>query len=114
MDFRSRLREQIDYLGMMDKEVAALAGISKHTLDSYVGARSSMPSADVAVRLAEVLGVSVEYLVSGKSPVTENEVIKNSLESNSEIYTLMNIYKKLSIRDKKILLTLAKSLSGEV
>ena len=55
MDFRTRLRDQIAYLGLLDKEVAAKAGITKRALDTYVGARSCMPSADVAVRLAKVL-----------------------------------------------------------
>ena len=66
MDFRSRLREEIEYSGMLYKEVAAKAGITKRTMDSYVGAQGSMPSADIAVRLAQVLGVSVEYLVTGE------------------------------------------------
>lgn len=65
MDFRSRLREEIEYSGMLYKEVATKAGITKRTMDSYVGSQGSMPSADVAVRIAKVLGVSVEYLVTG-------------------------------------------------
>jgi len=66
MDFRSRLREEIEFSGKQFKEVAAEAGITKSTMDSYVGAQGSMPSADVAVRLAKALGVSVEYLVTGQ------------------------------------------------
>lgn len=65
MDFRTRLRDEIEYSGLLDKEVAALAGISKRAIDSYVGAQGCMPSADVAVRLARVLNTSVEYLVNG-------------------------------------------------
>ena len=66
MDFRERLREEIEYSGLLDKEVAARADITKRAIDSYVGARGCMPSADVAVRLARVLGCSVEYLVTGR------------------------------------------------
>lgn len=65
MDFRTRLRDEIEYSGLLDKEVAALAGISKRAIDSYVGSQGCMPSADVAVRLARVLNTSVEYLVNG-------------------------------------------------
>ena len=74
MDFRSRLREEIEYSGMLYKEVAAKAGITKRTMDSYVGSQGSIPSADIAVRLAKVLGVSVEYLVTGER--TESSVSK--------------------------------------
>ena len=63
MDFRTRLREEIDFSGLLDKEVAARANISKRTIDSYVGSQNCMPSADVAVRLAKVLNTTVEYLV---------------------------------------------------
>ena len=66
MSFRDRLREEIEYSGLLDKEVADRAGITKRAIDSYVGSRACMPSADVAVRLARVLGCSVEYLVTGR------------------------------------------------
>ena len=77
MDFRSRLREEIEYSGMLYKEVAAKAGITKRTMDSYVGSQGSMPAADIAVRLAQVLGVSVEYLVTGKT--SENTVSRKDI-----------------------------------
>lgn len=68
MDFRTRLREEIDFSGLLDKEVAARANISKRTIDSYVGSQKCMPSADVAVKLAKVLNTTVEYLVTGSNP----------------------------------------------
>ena len=104
MDFRSRLRAQIEYVGLLDKEVAEKAGISKHAMDTYVGSRACMPSADVAVRLAKVLGVSVEWLVSGE----ESSPVQN------DIQILINYYSNLSKRDKKILITLAKNMTEEV
>jgi transcriptional regulator with XRE-family HTH domain len=67
-DFTERLREAIEYSGMLQKEIALKAGIKKRALDMYLGAQKSMPPADVAVQLAGVLGVSVEYLVTGKEP----------------------------------------------
>ena len=80
MDFRSRLREEIENSGLLDKEVAARANITKCAIDSYVGGRGCIPSADVAVRLAQVLNTTVEYLVTGSSPVqkiTNDKEIKN-------------------------------------
>jgi hypothetical protein len=35
-------------------------------LDTYLWAQKSMPPADTAVKIASALGVSVEYLVTGK------------------------------------------------
>ncbi|MDR3283657.1 MAG: helix-turn-helix domain-containing protein [Treponema sp.] len=66
-DFSQRLHETIAYAGLLQKDVALKAGIKKRALDMYLGSRKSMPPADVAARLADALGVSVEYLVTGKT-----------------------------------------------
>jgi len=65
-DFSKRLRSEIEYLGFNQKEFAAKAGIKKRALDAYLRAQQSMPPADTAVKIASALGVSVEYLVTGK------------------------------------------------
>jgi transcriptional regulator with XRE-family HTH domain len=65
-DFSDRLRFEIDYIGLNQKEFAAKAGIQKRALDSYLRGQKSMPPADSAVRIASALGLSVEYLVTGK------------------------------------------------
>ena len=65
-DFSKRLRSEIEYLGLNQKEFAAKAGIKKRALDAYLRAQQSMPPADTAVKIAAALGVSVEYLVTGK------------------------------------------------
>lgn len=65
-DFAVRLRSEIEYAGLSQKEVAEKAGIKKRALDMYLGNQNSMPPADVAVSLAKVLDVSVEYLVTGR------------------------------------------------
>ena len=63
--FRENLREELDYQDLTVKELSARTGIPKATLDCYLGARQTMPTADVAVKIAAELGVSVEYLVTG-------------------------------------------------
>jgi transcriptional regulator with XRE-family HTH domain len=64
--FSSRLRSEIEYIGLNHKEFAAKAGIKKRALDAYLGIQQSMPPADIAVKIAAVLGLSVEYLVTGR------------------------------------------------
>ena len=104
MDFRSRLREQIDFNGLLDKEVADKAGISKHTLDTYVGARGCMPAADVAVRLAKVLGVSVEWLITGEDVRTPA----------ADINLLYHYYAHLGSHDRRMILALAKEMYADI
>lgn len=76
--FAERLKEEIDYLGLTRKELAYKADVKVRALDMYLGTQGSMPPADVAVRLAKALNVTVEYLVTG----TENgkNVEKNSIQ----------------------------------
>ena len=64
-DFAHRLRSEIEYIGLSQKEFAAKAGIKKRALDAYLGVQKSMPPADIAVKMASVLGLSTEYLVTG-------------------------------------------------
>jgi transcriptional regulator with XRE-family HTH domain len=64
--FSQRLSSEIEYIGLNRKEFAAKAGIKKRALDAYLGSQQSMPPADTAVKIASALGVSVEYLVTGK------------------------------------------------
>ena len=66
MLFKDRLKEEIAYKGFLLKELAAKANIPKRTLDSYVDSRGIIAPANIAVKIAEALGVSVEYLVTGK------------------------------------------------
>jgi len=65
-NFSKRLRMEIDYIGLNQKEFAAKVGIKKRALDAYLGLQQSIPPADVAAKMASVLGLSVEYLITGK------------------------------------------------
>lgn len=64
--FKKNLRDELDYQDMTVKELSAKTGIPKPTLDSYLGIRETIPPADVAYKIASILNVSVEYLLTGK------------------------------------------------
>ena len=69
--FKQTLRDEMEYKDIRVKELALRTGISQRTLESYLGARGSIPPADVAVKIANALNVSVEYLVTGKRATEE-------------------------------------------
>lgn len=104
MEFRDRLREEIEFSGLLDKEVAAKADITKRAIDTYVGSRACMPSADVAVRLAKVLNTTVEYLVTG------NAAEETKTQNDRRIKELAHVFTNLSNRDKNILLSIAHTM----
>lgn len=72
--FRETLRAELDFQGIKVKELAAQTGISQRTLEGYLGARGSVPPADVAVKIAQILNVSVEYLVTGEAELNARKI----------------------------------------
>ena len=74
MSFRDNLREAIDFCGIGQKELAYKANISLRNIENYLRENASIPSADKAVKIAEVLGVTVEYLVNGKETPAKSSV----------------------------------------
>ena len=104
MGFKENLKSELAYSGMLVKELAALSGVNKRTIDNYLNAHNCMPSAEAAVRIAGALGVTVEYLITGSekreknpTPVPDSRVVLKNLES-------------LNKRDRRIVLNLIKSL----
>ena len=94
------------YSGMLVKELAAQAGLKKHTIDNYLSVRGRMPSADVAVRIAHVLGVSVEYLVNGN----ESAESKKAAFISPEIRYMVRMVENLSPDYQKIVLSFIEAL----
>jgi transcriptional regulator with XRE-family HTH domain len=68
MGFKENLRSELDFQDMMVKELSEKTGINKRTLDNYLSGHNSIPSAEIALKIAHALGVSVEYLLTGKEP----------------------------------------------
>ena len=74
MPFGENLRNELDYQGLIVKQLSQKTGINIHTLNHYLSGKKSMPPADAAVKIAAALGVSVEYLVTGKEKETPSYV----------------------------------------
>jgi transcriptional regulator with XRE-family HTH domain len=106
MGFKENLKSQLQYSGMLIKELAALSGVKKKTIESYLGARSYTPSVYSAVSIAKALGVSVEYLVTGKD--AEKDRPLSSLPKDTQEIVLTS--EQLKPKDRQIVLTLARSL----
>ena len=68
MGFRENLKDELNFQDIKVKELASQTGINKRTIDNYLRENESQPSVENAVKIAKTLGVSVEYLVTGKEP----------------------------------------------
>lgn len=111
MAFRDRLRDEIEFRGLLIKEVSSAVGISNSTFLSYIDARGVLPNVETAVKIANYLGVSVEYLVEGKNKETEIE--QNISPSSPKIRKLITTFNNLSQHDQSIILNLADVMEKE-
>ena len=105
--FKKNLRSELDYLNLTVKELCAKTGIAKGTLDGYLGVRASMPPADIACKISAALGVTVEYLITGK------EAENNQKLYNHDIRSIIQIMLELGEKDVKTLLGIANVLKKQ-
>ena len=83
MGFKENLKDELKYQDIKVKELAEMTGIPKGTLDHYLAEKCSAPLADAAVKIAQALNVSVEYLVTGNTVTLDN--LKPKVMSISKI-----------------------------
>jgi len=108
MGFRENLRETIDFCGLEQKELAHKAKISLRSIENYLSDNASIPSADKAVQIAKVLGVTVEYLVTGKDSPIKSPVPLHGIDS--EIQQLIKSLKNLPKGNQRIIIKNAINL----
>ena len=72
--FKENLKEELEFQDITIKELSQKTGISKRSIENYLSKRESMPPADYAVKIASVLGLTVEQLVNGNEP-TEHDIL---------------------------------------
>jgi len=111
MSFRENLREAIDYSGLEQKELAHKAKISLRNIENYLRKNAAIPSADKAVKIAQALGVTVEYLVTGKD-LTRKITASGESEIDSEIRQFIRTLKNISVEKQRIVIKNALYLSG--
>lgn len=71
---------ELEYLGMTNKALAEKVGITASNIGKGQKQGSS-PSAETAVKIAKVFGVSVEYLVTGKQePIKSSHCAENETQ----------------------------------
>jgi len=99
MGFSEHLKGELEYRGMLVKELSSATGISKKTLDNYLLSNGAMPSADKAVAIAHTLGVTVEYLITGRD-ISRAKAAQASL--SPEMRAIANLVEPLPYEKRKI------------
>lgn len=71
MKFKETLKDELKYQDIKVKELSEMTGIPKGTIDHYLAEKNTLPLADSAVKIAQALGVTTEYLVTGQDTTKE-------------------------------------------
>jgi len=113
MSFRENLREAIDYCGIEQKELSHKSNVGLRSIENYLRENGSIPSADKAVQIAQVLGVTVEYLVTGADSSKKNSASIEP-EIDNEIRQLIKAIKGLPKAKQRIVIKNALHLAGTI
>ncbi len=93
MSFSENLREAMRVTDTTTKELSAITGIKEETISSYLKTKGAIPNAEKAVRIAEVLGTSVEFLVTGFEKATQTSTY--DIHRTNRYSSLINALEKL-------------------
>jgi transcriptional regulator with XRE-family HTH domain len=109
MGFKENLKSELIYSDMLVKELSAITGIKKHTLDNYLNTHNALPNVEAAVKIARALGVTVEYLVTGK----EGKTVKIHPPLPPDMQFLVTLAEKLNPKNRRLALKLVKALKEQ-
>ena len=112
-NFWERVVDELDYLGITRTYLATTCNFSLTNIGQGIKLGST-PSAETAVKIAEVLGVSVEYLVDGTEPAknpTAKQTEQNQLRLYRKYHDLIEKCEKLDSDKIKLLEQIADNFS---
>ncbi len=104
MGFRERLKEEMAYQDIKTQDLAERSGVNKRTIDHYLMNNSQEPSVSKAVKIAQALHVSVEYLVTGTEAAGSPGIAR-------EFVDFVNDFSALSPRQRSVVMQMVQVLS---
>lgn len=110
--FGKRLREARAEMGITQKELAELSGVSTVMISSYERSDAETgknPSLNVVYSIASVLGVSIDWLCG----TTENKSLSEEINTKTFLLSYLQFFSKVSEKDiNKLSASLKRSFDG--
>jgi transcriptional regulator with XRE-family HTH domain len=78
-DFADTLKQLMQKRRLSAKAVSEATGVPTSTLSEWISGKREPQLSDAIVKLARVLGVSVEYLITGVEP--EEQIVKDLIDT---------------------------------
>ncbi len=110
MAFWNNVLIELDYLGMTNKALAEKAGFAASNIGKGIRIGSS-PSADTAVKIAQILGVSVEYLVTGLNTSDSRKKQDDDTQIFHKYSKMLKDFDSLSEREKSAIIKMISELA---
>ena len=115
-NFWERVVDELDFLGITRTYLATTCNFSLTNIGQGIKLGST-PSAETAVKIAQVLGVSVEYLVNGtettKSP-SQKETEQNQLRLYRKYHNLIEKMERFSEDKQTVVNNLVNDLVNDL
>lgn len=108
-NFWERVDEELEYKGMNRKSLASEVGFNLGNIGKGIQLGSS-PSADTAVKIAKVLNVSVEYLVTGQDSSFQKENL--DLHRYREYSSFINQLDSLPENQRELIKSIVAKMNG--
>lgn len=106
MDYFDKLKDEMQYQGITQKELSQKTGISINTIRGWFS-KKVLPDLDSAYKISQVLNQPLEYFINGDIFEPNNYHLPTR-----EILLLEN-FRKLSNRDKELIETMIAAMSSE-
>lgn len=116
--FAETLLSELERKNLTQKQLADFLETKSSTIHSWI-MRDTIPSADVALKVAKFLNVSVEYLIDGKEnkPTTDVciqkiiELLKDFEQKDKcRVLQLVSLFQQLKELDKKLYIEMGELL----
>ena len=108
-DFWKRVDEELDFLGISRTYLANKCEFSLTNIGQGIKLGST-PSADTAVKIAKVLNVSVEYLVTGQDSSLQKENL--DLHRYREYSSFINQLDSLPENQRELIKSIVAKMNG--
>lgn len=118
-DFLKRVLEELDFLNASKADIARFLNVRKSTVYSWFE-RDTIPAADTALKIADFLNVSLEYLVTGekdeskKSKTELSDFEKNLLKESAGLLPEDKVELMAYIDMKKSMYRALKGDNGKI
>lgn len=92
LQFWTNVKDELEYNLLTQKDLAESINISYNTLQSWI-TKDRLPDAENAVKIAEKLNTTVEYLVTGKTSLHTKEQSRKIISAlKKDINALVDKY----------------------